>query len=194
MPSIRTFIAVELADAVRRQAAHLTARLSQANVKVKWVPPENMHLTLKFLGDVPQEQTARVCQAVKEAVQDIPAFNAECVGAGAFPNPARPRTVWLGVRAGAEQLGRLHTAIDKRLAGLSFSREGRKYRPHLTIGRVRGGGQGTGELADLLRANADFVAGISPIGEVDTFASELTPQRSIYTVLGRAPLAQVPGA
>jgi 2'-5' RNA ligase len=186
---IRTFIAVELADDVRRRAAQLSDRLAQANVKVKWVAPGNMHLTLKFLGDVLHEQTADVCRAVAEVVRECRAFSAECTGAGAFPSPARPRTIWLGIGQGGEQLGRLHAAIDKKLARLGFPREGRKYRPHLTIGRVRGG-PGTNELTSLLRQNADFEAGTSEIAEVITFASELTPKGPVYRAMGRAALAE----
>jgi 2'-5' RNA ligase len=189
MASVRTFIAVELADTVRRRAAQLAERLAQANTKVKWVAPENMHLTLKFLGDVPVEKTAAVCQAVAEAVREIPAFAAESAGAGAFPSPGRPSTIWLGIGEGTEQLIRLHTAVDRALRPLGFPREGRKYSPHLTIGRVRGGGRGTRELADLLRQNADFEAGPSHISQVITFSSDLTPKGPVYTALGRAPLA-----
>jgi 2'-5' RNA ligase len=193
MPAIRTFIAAELAPAVRRRAAELTSTLAVPSLKVKWVSPENMHLTLKFLGDVPREKTAAVCEAVADAVREVPAFEAECAGAGAFPTPARPRTIWLGVGRGAEQLARLHTLIDKKLARLGFPREGRKYRAHLTIGRVRGGGKGTDELGDLLRQQAGFVAGACEIGEVITFASELTPHGPVYTALGRTRLDAVVG-
>ncbi len=188
MPMIRTFIAVELSDEVRKRAGHLVERLSQTSVKVKWVAPENMHLTLKFLGDVPEGKSAAVCEATTEAVREIPAFDATCVGAGAFPTTKRPRTIWLGMGRGAEELGKLQMAIEKALKRIGFPPEGRRYTPHLTVGRVRGGGKELSALGDLLCQHGDFLGGDSRIDQATIFASELTPTGPVYTVLGRAHL------
>jgi 2'-5' RNA ligase len=188
VPAIRTFIAVELSDAVRQRVTQLVEQLSHTRAKVKWVSPANMHLTLKFLGDVPQEKTAAVCEATAEAVREVPAFDAECVGAGAFPTAKRPSTIWLGMGRGAEELGKLQKAIEKALSRIGFPREGRRYTPHLTVGRVRGGGKEISALGELLGEHGDFQAGESRIDQVTVFASDLTPTGPVYTVLGRAPL------
>lgn len=188
MSTIRTFIAVELSQTVRSRAADLIAQLARTSVKVKWVEPDKMHLTLKFLGDVPEKQIATVCSSVAEAVRAIPGFSIECRGAGAFPRVSRPRTVWLGVGQGTAQLVEVHEAIDKALAKVGFPREGRKYKPHLTLGRVRDSGRGLWALGDLVQQNKDFVAGESLIQHVVVFASELTREGPIYSVLGRAEL------
>jgi len=189
LSTIRTFIAVELSADVCRRAADLVARLAQTDVKAKWVDSDNMHLTLKFLGDVPKDQIRTLCSKVADAVIGIPAFSIDCRGAGAFPRISRPRTIWLGVGQGTEDLVRLQAAIDKAVAKIGFPRDGRKYKPHLTLGRVRGGGPGISALGELVEQNSDFVAGECSIGQVILFASELTPQGPIYTVLGQAQLA-----
>jgi 2'-5' RNA ligase len=189
--NVRTFVAVELSEDVRSQAGRLIDRLAQAGANVKWVARENMHLTVKFLGDVPEEQIASVCRAVEDSVRALDPFEAELRGAGAFPNAARARTIWLGVGTGTDQLVQLHAAMDKALRTLGFPREGRKYKPHLTLGRVRGRHRPPAGLADPLRENSDFVAGTSSIGEAVVFSSDLTPQGPVYTALGRLRLGAI---
>jgi 2'-5' RNA ligase len=189
LSTLRTFIAIELSQDVRQRAADLITRLARTGVKVKWVESDKMHLTLKFLGDVSQEQIPTVCSTVADAVRGTGTFSIDCRGAGAFPRVSRPRTVWLGFGAGTEQLVRLQEVIDKALAKVGFPREGRKYKPHLTLGRVRDGGAGVSSLGDLVQHNSDFVAGESTVEQVVVFASELTREGPIYTVLGRARLA-----
>jgi 2'-5' RNA ligase len=186
--NVRTFIAVELSEDVRSQAVRLIDRLARSDAKVKWVGPENMHLTVKFLGDVPEEQIASVCAAVGDAVRASAPFEAELRGAGAFPNAARARTIWLGVGTGTDQLVQMHASLDKALRALGFPREGRKYHPHLTLGRVRGRGRPPAGLADQLRENSDFLAGTASIDEAVVFSSDLTPQGPVYRALGRLTL------
>ena len=99
MKKIRTFVAVELSPETRSAAARLIERLRPAGAKVSWVKADNMHLTLKFLGDVPNVEIPAVCQAVAASSMNIAPFEIECGGAGAFPDARKPRTIWLGVRA-----------------------------------------------------------------------------------------------
>ena len=115
-------------------------------------------------------------------------FELEVRGAGAFPNAARPRTVWLGAGAGAEQMVTLHDRVEDPLAELGYREEHRRFQSHLTIGRVRGGGLGIAELGKLVQQHARFLAGRMTVGKVTVFASTLTPAGPIYEVLGTAPL------
>lgn len=188
MPAVRTFIAVEVSDEVRAAAARLVDRLARTEAKVKWVDPHNMHLTVKFLGDVAQTQVPEICRVTNDAVRDLSPFDVGLAGAGAFPTLARPRTIWLGLSAGIEPLTRLHKAIDTAVRKLGFAREGRKYHPHLTLGRVRGGGSRLASLADAIRDHQEYAAGVSSIDEVVVFSSELTRDGPRYTALGRGAL------
>lgn len=185
---IRTFIAVELAQSVRGRAQDLIKKLRTADVKATWVRPEQMHLTLKFLGDVPDQEIPEVCQLVQEAVRDLPAFEMSFRGCGAFPSLENPRTVWIGVEEGGEELTMVHEAVDQAMKRLRFPRETRRYRPHLTLGRIRESGPGVAELARQIEEFADYDADLSVVDEVVTFASFLDKNGPSHDVMGRAEL------
>ena len=102
--TIRTFVAVEMDVAIRKAAAGLIEKFRAAGAGVGWVAPENMHLTLKFLGDVGVEDIPNVCEAVREAAAGAAPFTLQVSGAGAFPNLSRPRVIWLGASEGEEAM------------------------------------------------------------------------------------------
>ena len=139
MPPLRTFIAAEISPEIRTSALRLIERLRTAPVKVTWTKPENLHYTIKFLGDVPAEKTADVCRAVQVAVGPFTPFEIVAAGAGAFPSHSHPRTIWLGMGEGAEPLELVYQAVERVLEPLGFPREHRKFTAHLTLGRVRDG-------------------------------------------------------
>ncbi len=184
----RTFIAVEMDQSVCGSAARLIRALAASQADVKWVEPHNLHLTLKFLGEVPLEEIHAVCKAVERAVAGIEPFRLELVGAGAFPNVSRPRTLWLGAGDGQVQMAALQQAVEHGLKKLGYRPEGRKFKTHLTLGRVRRAGPGLVRLAELLAEHAAFQAGASVVEEVTVFASELTSEGPVYSVLSRAEL------
>ncbi len=189
MKKTRTFVAVEIAPDVRSRITELITRLRSSDAKVNWVAPENLHLTLKFLGDQTDEEVATVCQAVQQAATTVPAFAFHCRGVGAFPNMERPRTLWMGVRDGTDALRQLQQAIDQQLARHRYPSERRGFQPHLTFGRVRSGGAAMGELAELLAKAQDMDGGVSIVDEVLVFASYLQRGGPQYEVLATAPLA-----
>jgi RNA 2',3'-cyclic 3'-phosphodiesterase len=186
--TLRTFAAVEITPAIRARAGELIAALAGTAADVKWVEPHNLHLTLKFLGDVRQEEIVQVCQATTRGAAQVEPFELDVRGAGAFPNAARPRTVWLGAGEGREPMVVLHDRVEAALAKLGYREEHRRFQTHLTIGRVRGAGAGIVELGKLLQQQADFQAGRMAVGKVTLFSSTLTPDGPIYDVLGTAPL------
>ena len=189
MSRTRTFIAVEVSDGVRGNAAELIEQLRQADAKVRWVTTDNMHVTLKFLGDQPDKRLGEICSAVQAAAQRVPAFHAQLQGAGAFPDAQRPRTVWLGVGQGLDEFRKLFNEVDHELGQIGIAKERRQYHPHLTIGRVRHGGPGQQQLATLIQDHEHFDAGGTIVSEVIVFGSVLEREGPIYTVLARAPLA-----
>jgi 2'-5' RNA ligase len=188
--TFRTFVAVEITSPIRARAAELIGALAAAGADVKWVEPHNLHLTLKFLGEVHERDIAEVCQAVERGAAKVEPFELELRGAGAFPNAARPRTVWLGAGAGAEQMVALHGQVEAALAKLGYREEHRRFQTHLTIGRARGGGPNIAPLAALLGQHADFVAGRMTVDKVTVFSSTLSSAGPIYEILGTSPLGE----
>jgi 2'-5' RNA ligase len=184
--TVRSFVAVELSDAVRQKAAELIRLLAASSADVKWVEPHNLHLTLQFLGDVPLADMLQVCEAVRRGAERVEPFEFEVRTTGAFPSTSRPRTVWLGSGRGEQEMVALHDRVEAELVPLGFRKENRRFVPHLTIGRVRRGGPGLRDLAQRLQAESAFEAGTVTIDEAIVFSSRLTPTGPIYEVLGRA--------
>lgn len=185
---VRTFVAVEIPGEVKSRAAQLIERLQAAPANVKWVAPEDMHWTLKFLGDVDMLEIPEVCRAVKRAAEPLRPFDVEARGAGAFPDCDNPRTLWVGVGEGAEAMIELHEALERELGGLGYREENRRFRPHLTIGRVRQSPVGIEQLGRLVEENAGFESGLSTVYEVTVFASQLGREGPTYEPLCHADL------
>jgi RNA 2',3'-cyclic 3'-phosphodiesterase len=190
MARMRTFIAVELPPRVKARAAELIKQLRAAAADVNWVHPEQMHLTLKFLGDVPDTEVPDICRVVREVAARFEPFEVICRGAGAFPDIQRPRTVWIGITDGGEELRRLQAALDEDLqAKLGIAREHRGFHPHLTIGRVkRESSGGEGVLGGLLAQQAQFDADLAVVDELVTFASFLARRGPTHEALDHAEL------
>lgn len=135
--TIRAFIAVEIPSGVRQDLSTAITQLKKHRGDVKWVRPESMHLTLKFLGDVRKEQFADIESALKTALEWLSPFQVQIGGTGAFPNLKQPRVFWVGLQTGAEVLTKAAARIEDAFASLGFPKEKRAYSPHLTLGRVR---------------------------------------------------------
>lgn len=184
----RTFIAVTASPEIRRAAIKLTDLLRPAAGDVKWVAPENLHWTLRFLGEVEELEIPAICSAVSTAVVELESFDLEARGAGAFPAADRPRTLWIGSGAGAQAMVALHAAIQKKLDRLGYRGEHRRFVPHITLGRA-GRSARPRPLVRELAALAEFDAGAMLVDEVTVFSSQLGPGGPTYEVLSRAPLA-----
>lgn len=186
--TLRTFVAVDIDAAVETQVSRLIKRLQNTSAKVKWVDPQHLHYTLKFLGEIHLRDVPEICSTIEKAVRPLESFRAVAAGAGAFPDPERPRTVWLGITDGQEEFVSLHDVVEDALDKLGFRREHRRFRPHLTLGRVRQSPTGIEELGKLVQQHRDFVAGELYVGEVKIFSSVLTKDGPHYTPLGSAEL------
>jgi len=187
MDTLRTFIAVEMSDAVRTKAGELIRVLRAAEADVKWVESPNQHLTLQFLGEVVEGRIPGICTAVGHGVEAVEPFTLEIGGAGAFPHVHRPRTIWLGARDGAEQMAHLHAQVASALAEVGIRDEPRRYQAHLTLGRVRSF-KNLSALSALLKQHADFTAGATAVDRVTVFSSRLERSGPVYTPLAKVPL------
>jgi 2'-5' RNA ligase len=188
MGRLRTFIAVDLGKAIRDRLVTLQERLAQSGAAIKWVEVENLHATLLFLGEVDERDVPAVCGAVADVCKQHTPFSLNVEKVGAFPNPRRPRTLWVGVGSGTQELCALHDALEPPLLDLGcYRREERRYTPHITIGRAKSE-RPSDSLASALTKHAGWQAGEVPVREVLVLSSELTPKGPIYTVLSRASL------
>ena len=187
--SMRTFIAVPLEAALRARLAALQEELTAAGPEVKWVEPENLHVTLLFLGEVPLRESVDVCRAVRAVAQDLVPFHMSLAGVGCFPNLRRPRTLWAGAGEGRDELIHLHHALEGPLLELGcYRREEREYTPHITLGRMKSD-DATPELLALLTDRAEWGGGRQPVREVHVLSSELRSSSGpVYTVLSREKL------
>ena len=188
MQHVRTFTAVEVWPEIRERAKSLIKRLEDTTAKVTWAKADQMHLTMNFLGDVEMNEIPAVCRAVSDAVRSFAPFDVEMAGVGVFPSYENPRTIWLGVTDGSEQLVALHAALEDSLAKLGCRVEARRFRPHLTLGRVRSLPKGAGQLAGSLKQHAEFEAGPMMVSEVTVFSSDLGRNGPTYEALGHGEL------
>ncbi len=187
IPIIRTFIALPVAGSPVDAVSAMIRDMQQAGVGAKWVEARNMHLTLKFLGDLPRTRIQPLADAVNHAVQGEPRFEIELRGAGAFPSPRNPRVFWVGVREGAGRLTSLARSIDESTVARGFTPADKAFRPHLTIGRARGESADT-RAADIISRNSDTYWGTVLVDCIHVVASVLQPSGPIYTSLARIPL------
>ena len=187
MARIRTFLAVELAPGVRKTLAGWQAQLAAAASAAAWVSPDHLHLTLAFLGDVNDRDVFAVCRAAQTAVKSLPRFEIAVAGVGGFPNDRRPKTLWAGVRDGAESVIALQAALADRLEADGFyRREHRPFAPHITLGRLKADGDAPFAWPP---AGRGWAAGVTAVREVVVFSSTLRAEGPEYAVLGRAGLA-----
>ncbi|MCA9265411.1 MAG: RNA 2',3'-cyclic phosphodiesterase [Planctomycetales bacterium] len=186
MPT-RTFLAVDCAEFLEATVSQLIRRLdapsgSDPGPAVKWVRPENLHLTLKFFGDIDDEDIVAISRAVPKALVDRDPFPVRLAGVGAFPDVQRARTLWIGFQSGSEELIALQEAIDEQLADIGFRPERRRFHPHLTIGRLRDG-RNRDALVRRIEQEQDFSAEPFFVEELVLVASHLKPKGPTYTVL-----------
>jgi 2'-5' RNA ligase len=184
----RTFIAIELDEAVRARFRELQRLLRPAEADVRWVKPERAHLTLKFLGEATADQIGAMSAALDEIAPATAAFEVGFGGLGVFPNEHRPRVLWVGITTGTEQVRTLAAAIDERAARAGFARERRPFSGHLTLGRFRSP-SGWDGLRKLVEANGDFDAGRIAVRHLHLIHSLLSPEGPKYTPLHTAQLA-----
>lgn len=138
MEQIRSFIAIELPQELKLALTRLRDKLkSGSRAPVKWVDPDSIHLTLKFLGNIDSDITGKITSALEEAVRGTSPFSVKLSGLGVFPNIRRVQVVWVGLAGEVAKLGQLQQRIETGLIPLGFAAESRSFTPHLTLGRVR---------------------------------------------------------
>jgi len=190
MEQIRTFVAIELDKALKTALRRIQASLknSQASDIARWVSPDSVHLTLKFLGNVPVTRVEEIGQAVHQACQPYAPFQICLTDLGCFPHARRPRVIWVGIGGQVETLVRLQRSVDSELNRIGFKPEKRGFTPHLTLARIRDRARPheRQELARLVAvAQVDTTASMT-VREVSLIRSDLRPSGAVYTCLAAA--------
>jgi 2'-5' RNA ligase len=175
---IRAFIAVEIAPQIVERISAVIAELAPRLAGIRWVGAGNFHLTLKFFGNIDERQVDAIATALTEALRPFPRLTINAKGLGVFPDPRRPRTLWVGLFG--SQLSLLKTKVESALTPLGFAPEQRAFTPHLTIGRWRQGERADRTLAQELAQWRDYEFGASTIDKVIFLQSELRPAGAIY--------------
>ncbi len=184
MQTIRSFIAVPLAENVSRGTARLITRLSQVDEGIRWVPVDNLHLTLKFLGEVDNTLVPKICEFSREICEGYEPFELSFAGTGGFPNLNRARILWVGVEDPSGSLVGIVSELESKLADLGFKPEPRDYTPHLTIGRTRSGGRRASEqIIEQMKAEQGTMLGEMEVAQVHLMASFLDKAGPTYQVM-----------
>ena len=178
--TFRAFIAIDLPESIKSFLSDVQEALKLYGFRVKWVRPQNIHLTLKFLGDTATADADKIAEAMTLAARNCPIVSLKAKGIGVFPNARRPRVIWAGLNGQLETLAKLQQTLDVHLADLGFARDTRAFKSHLTLGRVKG------KIAsDRMKAAIDkleeFESESFETDQIILFKSELRPTGAVYT-------------
>ena len=185
---IRSFVAIELTQETREKLVIIQEQIKQSQAKVRWVNPNGIHLTLKFLGNIHPAQVDEIAETAAREVENESPLTLRPSGLGAFPSRRKPRVIWIGMEGEVQRLTGIQSQVENALEPLGFVREKRPFRPHLTIGRVKDHRR--------LQALIDAMTTLElpefdsfDVTEIILYKSDLRPTGAIYTKLHRIPLA-----
>lgn len=183
---MRLFIALNIPDDEKQRIHDAVAPLRHANLPVRWVDPDNFHVTLKFLGDVRSETAKEITAALNEIAAKTDPFSVDVGGFGAFPTIRRPRVIWMGVEA-TPALRCLKQDVEWALTDVGFDRETRAFHPHLTLGRAKEEGAGVFRGLDEMASSLEYGGGFD-VHTVDLMRSHTGTNGSRYTILSESEL------
>lgn len=187
MQTTRTFIAIEIGSPAREVMLRLIKQLAGELNGVRWTQPDQLHLTLKFIGDIDNRTLPEICNQMRAACMGVDAFSASLRGLGAFPKNKPPRVLWVGFKDGIEPLTLINHRLETLLVGSGVPSEGRAYAPHLTLGRINRGADQQQIAARMARdSETEFAA--FDVSDVHLIASIRERNRMIYETIDSVPL------
>jgi len=188
---LRTFLAIDLPSSLHSAIGQKQKDLKRELPGIAWVKLENLHVTLKFFGDTPEEKIPELQKVVQQTVKEIPSFVITLRGFGVFPDKRSPRTLWTGIEGEAAVLVDLANRIESAVVPFGFPQEGKTFRPHLTLARIKKDHRSIGQAIEKAGVLADpFIFGRVLVEQVTLFKSDLRPTGSIYTKLWAVSLAK----
>lgn len=183
---MRCFIAAELSETVQAVLRDIEQEMKKTGADIRWVRPENIHLTLKFLGDIEGKNTGKIIEKIKGICGRYAQFTIRLSGMGVFPGEKSPRVVWVGIK-GNDTLAGLQDGIDMAMEEMGFEREGRGFTAHLTLGRMRSS-RGREHIVRAVRMYEGVNLGEMDITFISLMRSDLHPEGARYTSIARVPL------
>jgi len=185
--SIRSFIAIELSPENQQKLSNIIKELKSSAADVKWVKPENIHLTLKFLGYVETSKIEAISKIIETTAGEFARFEFQLNEIGAFPRISSPRVIWVNAQAAEGIIAKIVSMLEVRLEKLGFAKEEREFTPHLTIGRVRSSA-GRLQLTEKLKDSKILPAIIQQADKITLFQSTLMPSGPVYKALNQIAL------
>lgn len=182
---MRTFIAIELPKQIKDVLADLQAHLKQSNADVKWVKPENIHLTLKFLGEIDEDKLVKITEIIERIASQKKQFQIKLSRLGAFPKKGFPRVLWVSVDKGDEETKAIVKELEENIERLGIPKEERPFSSHITIGRIRSP-LNKDKLLKALNESEDYFAAESiefDVTGITLFKSALGPGGPVYEAL-----------
>ena len=186
-PTIRTFIALQLPPSVISLLEKVQEDLKSMRLRAKWVRPENIHLTLKFLGNIAPDDIDIIGRAMMDAVDDFAAIDLVARGVGVFPGIKRPRVIWVGLGGQIQLLFAMQCMLEDNLAALGFKKEKRPFKGHLTLGRFRQTANAN-TIRQIMREYANLYSEEFTASRIILFKSDLKPTGAVYSQLLQADL------
>lgn len=180
--TIRSFIAFELPENIITSIRNVQERIKAYGFDMRWVRPENIHLTLKFLGNINRSDILKIGELLNESAEGYAAMSLAAKGIGVFPGIKRPRVLWVGLKGHMDSLIGLQKTIDEKLGAIGLARENRPFKGHLTLARVRGG-INPNRLSDAMKEVGGFESEPFVADKIVLFKSELKPGGPVYTKL-----------
>lgn len=182
---IRSFLAFDISEEIKKSLGGLITTIRSQTEGVKWVKPENFHVTAKFFGNIDEEKMIPLIQEVVEKnIKGVEPVLLSCQGVGAFPTWQRPRVLWAGLKGESASLIQLQKSLDEGFSKIGFSKEDREFKMHLTMGRLTGRPKYASWMGTLEKMR-DSVFGQVGIDHLTLYKSQLTKQGPIYTPLNR---------
>ena len=179
---IRSFLAIELPEAIRNKIDEIQGDLKSSHADVRWVSPEKIHLTLKFFGNIEEARVESIIKAIENPVRNTPAFTVKVRRIGTFPHWKDPRVIWMGLIDEKGILSPFQKELETELEGIGFEPEARAFRPHLTLGRVNSSRGKEGLIRKMERYQEEDFGDFS-VERIVLFKSDLRPAGPIYTLL-----------
>ena len=180
--TLRAFIAVELPEAAVSFVQRIQETLRSYRFKIRWVKPENIHVTLKFLGEINRDDTETIGTVISGAARDCGPMQFSVKGMGVFPGVKNPRVVWCGLKGDTTALVQFQGHLDEKLIDLGFLREKRPFKGHLTLGRVNGP-VSPQKMIDAIKEISGLESALFEVKTVTLFSSDLHPSGAVYTQL-----------
>ena len=180
--SIRTFIALELPPALISLLHKVQQDLKRMNIRARWVRPENIHLTLKFLGDINPGDVDKIDAAMAAAAIEFAPVTLTVRGIGVFPGIKRPRVIWVGLGGDIRSLLALQSRLEQELAEVEFPQDKRSFKAHLTLGRIKQSA-GPAVIRQVITEHATLSSDDFTCNQVLLFKSDLKPSGAVYSIL-----------